>query len=410
MQFSKFPALSLSIRALIYKKSRSILLIVLVTLIAITVSGGSILAYSLHNGIDSTKNRLGADAMIVPRGSEQDFEGALLQGSPETFYLGDGVADRIAKSKGIVKSSRQLFIATFSSDHCDVPAQVIGFDPKSDFVVAPWIRETSESELKDGEVILGYNVTGAIGTKLLLFGRDYTIAGKLDKTGMGFDTSVFINLDSAKTAVADYVHYAKEEGFPIQEDLTKREKPTSTLLIDIDDDIRNKDFATAVRDEFREDSIAVVLSQDLISSISENLGLAITILSVLIVIIWALSVIVLGIVFTLSLNERKREFGTLRALGATRSKLIAIILSESSIISFVGALIGTGIVALIVFPFNSLIEKYVSEAYLLPSIPVAIGILIIGFLLSFVLGPIASIFTAHKISGKETFLVIREGE
>ena len=40
------------------------------------------------------------------------------------------------------------------------------FDPKTDFVVSPWLSEKQELNLEVGEVVIGYNVAAKIGQNI----------------------------------------------------------------------------------------------------------------------------------------------------------------------------------------------------------------------------------------------------
>jgi putative ABC transport system permease protein len=57
----------------------------------------------------------------------------------------------------------------------------------------------------------------------------------------------------------------------------------------------------------------------------------------------AVGAIVVANAMLLSLIERYREFGVLRAIGWSRSRLVALIFGEAAIIAFIGACLGVGI-------------------------------------------------------------------
>lgn len=115
-------------------------------------------------------------------------------------------------------------------------------------------------------------------------------------------------------------------------------------------------------------------------------------------------------VFSATANERKKEFATLRLLGATRKRLAAILLWESLYISGMGGVIGTGIAAAIVFPFNVYIADRIGLPYLMPS-PIWIATLLTGSLITAVaVGPTASAYLAVKLCRPQTYLTFREGE
>jgi putative ABC transport system permease protein len=100
----------------------------------------------------------------------------------------------------------------------------------------------------------------------------------------------------------------------------------------------------------------------------------------------------------------------LRILGATRKKLAGVVLSESAIAGIVGGAAGILLASLAVFPFSTLISERLELPYL--DAPLFhIAPLVLGSLfLSVSAGPLASLYSALRISGAETYFTMREGE
>jgi putative ABC transport system permease protein len=123
-----------------------------------------------------------------------------------------------------------------------------------------------------------------------------------------------------------------------------------------------------------------------------------------------LALIVLAAVFSLSVHERKKEFAVLRILGATRRKLAAMVLSESALAGISGGAAGIVLASLVVFPFSTLIGERLALPWL--DAPFfSITLLALGSLfLSALAGPLASLYSALRISGAETYYTMREGE
>jgi putative ABC transport system permease protein len=115
-------------------------------------------------------------------------------------------------------------------------------------------------------------------------------------------------------------------------------------------------------------------------------------------------------VFSGSINERKKEFAVIRVLGATRKKLAAIVLSESSLAGLAGGVIGIVLAALVVFPFSTYIGDRLQLPYIQPRGMAIVGSIAASLLLSFIVGPLASLYSAVKISRAETYYTLREGE
>ncbi len=334
------------------------------------------------------------------------FEGALLSGSPSTFYLTADVANRIVRLDGIERATAQLFISTFDSEHCAGLVQIIGYDPASDFVVTPWLKSSKITEPGYGEVVIGGNVQLQPGDEMPLFSVKLNVAGVLDKTGMGFDNAVFVNLETAQMLLGEYEKFAA--ALPLPED-AGTEDVVSAILIDFKSGTDTQAFQQNLNQEFRTDGVRYVSSQALLAGISKNLNLVIGILLVLLGALWVFAVFVLAIIFTLALNERQREFGILRAIGATRRKLASIVLLEAALLCAAGAICGVGMVCLIVFPYNELIKRVLQTAYLPPQSFSVVIILLLCFLSGTITGPLASLFSAVRIGKNEALENIQEG-
>jgi putative ABC transport system permease protein len=391
---------------ILHRRFRSVCIVLLITLTTMLITGGTLLGFSLRNGVESTNARLGADAMVVPDSAGDSFEGALLSGSPSTFYLTADLAGRIAQTDGVERASTQLFISTFDSSHCAALVQIIGYDPETDFVVKPWLRGSKLAEPKYGEIVVGGNIRAKTGDKITFFAVDLDVVGILDKTGMGFDNSIFVNMETAQMLLVEYEKFAG--ALPLPEGMDA-EGVVSAILLDIQSDVDPVAFQRSINLGFRNEDIRYVSSQTLLASTAKNLNLVIGILTVMLAAVWIFAVFVLVIIFTLALNERQREFGILRTIGATRQKLTAIVLAESALLCAAGAVAGVGIVCLIVFPYSLLIERVLQTAYLPPRSFTFSAILAVCLVLGAVIGPLASLFSTARIGRSEAFANIQEG-
>ena len=98
-------------------------------------------------------------------------------------------------------------------------------------------------------------------------------------------------------------------------------------------------------------------------------------ISVLLVFFYSISVLVLlitifslAIVFSITTNERRREFSILRVLGADRSVLRSILFYEAAFLGFSGSFLGIGVASLVILPFNALISEKISLPFAMSSV------------------------------------------
>jgi len=109
-------------------------------------------------------------------------------------------------------------------------------------------------------------------------------------------------------------------------------------------------------------------------------------------------------------NERKRELGLLRAMGATRRRLFALIITESALLTGFGALAGIVAASLVIFPFRDLIARSLALPYLYPPAGEIAVLILLSWVVTLLLGPLASLYSAVSASRTEPYATIREGE
>jgi len=394
---------ALSFKNLEAKPVRTACLVVVVAILAFTLFGGSILALNLRQGLDTMARRFGADLMIVPEGSGEKAQALLLRGESGLYYFDAGIADIVAGTEGVVCASPQFFLTSLATECCDAEVQLIAYDPATDFVVQPWIAEKWQESVNDGQVVVGSRIELHHNGTIKLFNSEYPVAAQLSRSASGYDTSIFMTMNTMRRLIENahaqrYGFLADSyEGEVISAVLAKTDPSRSPLLIDRD--IRKQN-----------EGVEVLVSQGIFARIAETLSGLVKYIHIFSIALWALAVIVLAAVFSGTIHERKKEFAVLRILGATRKKLVAIVLSESAIAGIAGGFAGIFLASFAVFPFST----YISERLELPYLDAPlfyIVLLVLGsLLLSAAVGPLASLYSALRISRAETYFTMREGE
>jgi putative ABC transport system permease protein len=184
------------------------------------------------------------------------------------------------------------------------------------------------------------------------------------------------------------------------------EDAASAVVVEIEEGVDIETFAKNIRKNYR--GVDVALPQAIIENLARNLDLTIGVLTVLPTVLWLVSAFVLAIVFTIALHERKREFGVLRALGATRGKLAGILLTESALTGVLGAGGGILLFCITALPFGALIESKLGSEYLPPSAGEVALLLGACFLLCAACGPVAAALSAVRVGRAEASLIMRE--
>lgn len=92
------------------KPFRTGALLAVVTILALTFFGGTMLTMNLNTGMTSMEKRLGADLMVVPQNTVQKAEALLTNGNPSTFYFTKDIADEVMQADGIAQATEQTYI------------------------------------------------------------------------------------------------------------------------------------------------------------------------------------------------------------------------------------------------------------------------------------------------------------
>ena len=390
---------SLALANISKKPYRTVALTILVALAAGVLFGTLLLTASIKGGLKGINTRIGADLMIVPEGYEAQAEGVLLSGEPSYFYMDKALEETIGEIQGVAAVTSQFYLTSLSESCCDFPIQIIGFDPSSDFIIKSWtvkkVLQTSGREV----ILAGSNISTERNT-LRFFEGTHQVSARLAKSGTGMDNVIYTDLASLQKIFDD----AKAKGFGFISDGDTKSK-TSVIFVKLAKGA--KPDSTAARIKGAVPGVQVIQSDKFVSGLVDSISSFIVILYAVSILVILITVLTLSIVFTLTINERLREFSILRVLGADFSRLRAIVFTEAGILGSIGAVIGIGLSALILLPFNFVISQKLNMPFLLSEPVQIILFAIITFVILIAACLLAAISGAIKVSKKEIYQGIR---
>ena len=106
------------------------------------------------------------------------------------------------------------------------------------------------------------------------------------------------------------------------------------------------------------------------------------------------SSIMIGVITYISVLERKKEIGILRAMGASKQNISQVFNAETIIIGGLAGIIGVGITLLLIIPINQIIAAISNGVNVKASLPLGAGVILI--VLSIVLTLIGGIIPFEK--------------
>ena len=136
----------------------------------------------------------------------------------------------------------------------------------------------------------------------------------------------------------------------------------------------------------------------MMSSITTIINAITYVLIAFVAISLVVSSIMIGVITLISVQERTKEIGILRAIGASKKNVSSMFNAETVIIGFVSGLLGVIITMLLCIPVNAIIQALTDigniRAFL--PIPVAIILVFISVILTLIAGIIPSRSAAKK--------------
>ncbi len=117
------------------------------------------------------------------------------------------------------------------------------------------------------------------------------------------------------------------------------------------------------------------------------------------------SSIMIGIITYISVMERTKEIGVLRAIGASKRNISQVFNAETFIIGLCSGLIGIGVTLLVLIPGNMLIQHLTNNPDIVAQLPVANAVVLI--LLSMVLTLIGGFIPAKQAAKKDPVIALR---
>ncbi|MDO5695538.1 MAG: ABC transporter permease [Eubacteriales bacterium] len=361
---------------------------------------GTLTSVSLHRGVTSLTNRLGADLIVAPHGYKGTVKGVLLTGKPSDVYMPPDSLSKLKRFDFIDTASPQLYITTMKASCCSYPVQLIGFDEETDFIVKPWLEQVYHGRLAEDEVIIGDKVPSAVGEEVRYLGKTMRIVGKLERTGIGFDACVFMDMDTARELALS------SQRLKMSYDAEKHDL-VSIIMVKLKPGTDAEKAARTITEELKEDKMYGFNSKSFAGPIAANLRILSGYIKFTLVLLWVVAAIVLAMIFSVIVNERKKEMNILRVIGATRGKLLGLILREAAIISAFGAVLGVGVGGFISFIVLPKMSEVLSIPYLIPEwgslLLYAGACLLIGVLT----GPVASLYAGVKVARRDAYTSTR---
>jgi putative ABC transport system permease protein len=232
-----------------------------------------------------------------------------------------------------------------------------------------------------------------------LYGVDLTLKGNLEPTGTGLDQTMFFTVETA-------MELAEESKTTAVEPLVIPPGSISSIMVKVAPGTDpHKVTLQMLKDVV---GVTPIESPNLFGKFREQMLGLLWGFVFLLILAWILSAVLIGLVFTMAANKRRREMAVLRALGAPKMFVFRSILTEAALLALGAGLLGIMISSFGIYIFHDYIAGSLRMPFLFPSFTSFLSLFLLGIRLSLVTVGAAVFMPAYRISQQEPALAMRE--
>ena len=287
---------------------------------------------TVNQGLALSRERLGADAVLIPKYASADGSDLLFTAMPENIYMPIEVVEQAKELDGVAAMTPQFYCQTLALSCCEPgeEARIIGYDSATDFILKPYLDEEHQGGIAEGELIVGRNFEDddLVGYNYLVLGRKFKVVSMLQATGTGMDSTFFMDFRTAQDMCL--------ESEVLRQDWVNKDPHDyiSVIMIKFAEGTDPEAFVKQVEQSGME--AKCILTGDTISSLQSQLEVTMQVMFAL----WVASLLiaVLSLVgrFNALAKERKKEIGLLRAIGLDKGRVFGLIIGETCTMALMG--------------------------------------------------------------------------
>ena len=179
-------------------------------------------------------------------------------------------------------------------------------------------------------------------------------------------------------------------------------------------DFESKEEVVKILDAYnarmeKEDEDKVISYTDLVGSLMSSVTTIVNLISYVLIAFVAISLVVssimIGVITYISVLERKKEIGILRAIGASKRNVSQVFNAETFIIGALAGLIGIGMTLLLLLPTNAIIHSLAGNDNMNAVLPPIGGMILV--VLSILLTLLGGIIPSRKAAKEDPVTALR---
>lgn len=375
--------LSLVVKNPFRNKTRSALAIVGIAIGIMVIVALGMVTGGLKTSTQSTLKAGAAEITALQTGSNSFGSGGTLNESLVNDLLSIG---GVKETAGILRATNTSSGAgSLSSNSTQTSfgpggsVSITGIDSgKLSLVGIDSVNGSAFNNGSTDEVIIGktfaqdQNLT--VGNTINLYGKDFKITGTFETGSFITDAGIYMPLSTLQN-------------------LTSNDNKISAILVKVTDNANVTTVSQNIEDAYP-NQLTTTTAEATASRINQGLGFIDTAS-------WAISLLAIfigavGVINTMimSVYERTREIGVLKAVGWTDKRILAMILGESIVLTLIAFVVGTIIAVVgveILLTYSPSVSGIIKPSF-------ALDIFARAFLVAFLVGVIGGLYPAYRAS------------
>lgn len=357
---------SLILKNILARRARSLLTMLGISVgIAAVVTLG-IVSEGMKASFEEVLKTGGADFIVGQANAADLMLSTISEERANDIEQIDGVEEAVGVLMGVIQQENIPFFMMFGIKREDLAIAEIST-----------IQGRAFEEGRENEIILGKLASGSstkqIGDRIDVGGKQFIVVGVFETGNIMQDSGAFAELETVQK-------------------LFRREDQVSMVFVKVASDANIAEVAQRIEDTFSNElvsikSVAEVAKIDQGFVVMDGASVAISLLAIIIGGFGVMNTMIM------SVFERTREIGVLRAVGWRRSRILRMIVGESVILSLSGFIIGAILGIGAVYGITSLPTVSTFLKFTLFSRPflIALGVAVL-------LGVIGGLYPAYRAS------------
>jgi putative ABC transport system permease protein len=406
-------------------KTRTAIVIIAVAVVVALLFSTLVIELGVRRSTEIGSARLGADILLLPSPlpdviiyiqwkdpvfiTPTNATAHLLYLRPSYIDYNATLNKAISTIPGITGVSPQVYVDTINRSGLSVA--LVGFDPTTDFTILPWLKAAGQGhlDLEPMMAVAGSGTGYAVGDKIAWRGVSLNVVAVLEPTSSSTDSTVFFPIRTA-------YQLAQSAGPPPRPpnqaqsstSLSFKSGQISALLIKLRDNASEQQVGHQISSSLS--NYVIIYGAIATKQVSlETRGIA-TYEFILAGLLGTSILILIASLMSMAINERKREFGLLRSIGATKLTISRIVMAEAGLVSLIGSLLGLLVGGAVLVVSESLLAQSYNIAFEQPMASELAFFLVGSLALGMLIGTAAATYPAYAAARMDPYEAITRGE